>query len=315
MNYYKANLTLLSTDSKFLLAGAYAITGDLKSYQLIVPKAWDNYRSIRSFSGSFYSYMRDKSIALYALMESEPSSLLVPVLVKHVSEELRSQQWYSTQERVFALLALGKVAKLAAQSDIKATIQIGAVKKEFSGKDLVLLDNINNQKVTISTRGSGTLYYFYEVEGISESGKVEERDNNLMVRRNFYDRFGNILTGNTFSQNDLVVVELSIRSAIGKNVENVAVTDILPACFEIENPRLNVSKEMDWIKYRMYPDYVDIRDDRLIFFCTATPMTQKYYYTLRVVSKGTFRMGAVGADAMYDGEYNSYHGAGEVVVK
>jgi hypothetical protein len=159
------------------------------------------------------------------------------------------------------------------------------------------------------------LYYFYEVEGISESGKVEERDNNLIVRRNFYDRFGNALNGKYFSQNDLVVIELSIRSSIGKEVENVAVTDILPACFEIENPRLTEGREMDWIKYRLYPDYVDIRDDRLSFFTTARATTQKYYYSVRVVSKGTFKLGAVGADAMYDGEYNSYYGAGEVVVK
>ena len=113
----------------------------------------------------------------------------------------------------------------------------------------------------------------------------------------------------------MVVIELSIRSSIGKEVENVAVTDILPACFEIENPRLTEGREMDWIKYRLYPDYVDIRDDRLSFFTTARATTQKYYYSVRVVSKGTFKLGAVGADAMYDGEYNSYYGAGEVVVK
>ncbi|MBT6838198.1 MAG: alpha-2-macroglobulin family protein, partial [Bacteroidetes bacterium] len=39
MNYYKANLHLLSTDSKFLLAGSFALIGDMKSYQTIVPKA------------------------------------------------------------------------------------------------------------------------------------------------------------------------------------------------------------------------------------------------------------------------------------
>ena len=315
MNYYKSNLEYLSTDSKFLLAGAYALTGDMKSYQTIVPKSWDYYRSVRSFGGSFYSYVRDKGIALYALMESDPSNMMVPVLTKNLSAEFKSRRWLSTQERIFALLALGKVAHQSAHSQVTATVNIGQKTYAFTGKDLVISDNFNNQKVTIRTKGSGNLYYFYEVEGISASGKVMERDENLMVRRNFYDRFGNILNGKEFSQNDLVVVELSIRSTAGKNVENVAVTDILPACFEIENPRLTEGREMDWIKYRLNPDYVDIRDDRLSFFTTARSSTQKYYYSVRVVSKGTFRMGAVGADAMYDGEYNSYHGAGEIVVK
>ncbi|MBT3935566.1 MAG: alpha-2-macroglobulin family protein, partial [Bacteroidetes bacterium] len=295
--------------------GSFALIGDMKSYQTIVPTAWDNYRSRRSFGGSFYSYVRDKGIALYALMESDPSNMMVPVLTKNLSEEFKSKRWLSTQERVFALLALGKVAQKGSHSNVTASISFGKNSYQFTGKDLVIPDNFNNQKVTISTQGSGNLYYFYEVEGISESGKVEERDNNLIVRRNFYDRFGNALNGKYFSQNDLVVIELSIRSSIGKEVENVAVTDILPACFEIENPRLTEGREMDWIKYRLYPDYVDIRDDRLSFFTTARATTQKYYYSVRVVSKGTFKLGAVGADAMYDGEYNSYYGAGEVVVK
>jgi uncharacterized protein YfaS (alpha-2-macroglobulin family) len=315
MNYYKSNMHLLSTDSKFLLAGAYALIGDMKSYQRIVPKSWDNKRSMRSRSGNFYSYVRDKAIALYALMEVDPSSLMVPVLTKNLSATLKEGTWFSTQERVFAILALGKVAKRAAASDVKAEIVIGKRSFDFKGKDLVIHENINNQKVNISTKGNGNLYYFYEIEGISASGQVEERDENLMVRRNYYDRFGNPLTGKEFSQNDLVVVEISIRSTVGKTVENVAVTDILPACFEIENPRLNAGRQMPWIKDRLYPDYVDIRDDRLIFFASAQPTTEKYYYTVRVVSRGKFTLGAVGADAMYDGEYNSYHGAGEIVVK
>jgi hypothetical protein len=35
---------------------------------------------------------------------------------------------------------------------------------------------------------------------------------------------------------------------------------------------------------------------------------------LRVVSKGTFQLPVIGADAMYDPEYHSYNGAGVVKV-
>ena len=39
-----------------------------------------------------------------------------------------------------------------------------------------------------------------------------------------------------------------------------------------------------------------------------------YYYAVRAVSPGIYKMGPVSADAMYNGEYHSYNGAGVVKV-
>jgi len=39
-----------------------------------------------------------------------------------------------------------------------------------------------------------------------------------------------------------------------------------------------------------------------------------YYYAVRAVSPGIYKMGPVSADAMYNGEYHSYNGAGIVKV-
>ena len=310
MNYYKANQDQMTTDSRFLLSGAYALTGDKNSYNTIVPKAWDDFRSVRAFSGSFYSWMRDKGIALYVLAETDPANRLVPVLSNEISRELKTQSWFSTQERVFAILALGKLAKRSRSSNLTATVSIGnTTNHNYVNKNLLITDNFNNKEVSISAKGEGILYYTYMIEGISASGIVEEKDNNLMVRKRFYDRNGNAISGSSFKQNDLVVVEITLRSLSGRNIENVAVTDILPACFEIENPRLITERDMGWIKFRSTPDYMDIRDDRINFFTTATAMDKKFYYTIRVVTTGTFRMGPVSADAMYDGNYSSVNGA------
>ena len=40
-----------------------------------------------------------------------------------------------------------------------------------------------------------------------------------------------------------------------------------------------------------------------------------FYYLCRAVSKGTFKLGPVNADAMYNADYHSYNGAGTVRVK
>jgi len=92
------------------------------------------------------------------------------------------------------------------------------------------------------------------------------------------------------------------------------ISDLLPAGFEIENPRTKEIPGMDWIKDASSPTALDARDDRINLFVDLGKTRQTYYYSVRAVSPGVYRMGPVSADAMYNGEYHSYHGAGVVRV-
>lgn len=280
------------------------------------PKSFGNEKSISEFGGSYSSYLRDRSIALNALLVADPNNPQVNELLKSVSAEMKNARYYSTQETAFALLAIGKHARKALATDITAEISIdGKVAGKFSNKDLQLPLGIYNKTVSITTKGKGTLYYYYELSGIKISPNTADDDNHLKVRRRFLDRNGNQINSNSFNQNDLVVVEITAQSETGSNVANVAITDLLPACFEIENSRLVAEREMDFMKNRSTPEYTDIRDDRISFFTSLNGTAKTFYYTVRVVSKGTFIIGAVSADAMYNGEYHSYSGSGKVSVR
>ncbi len=317
MNYYKSRQERLSLDSRYLLAAAYALIGDQKKADEVRPAAFQGEQSNRVFGGSFYSMIRDEAIALYSLLYYDPDNLQVPVMAKHISQYLKSRKWLNTQERVFSFLALGKIAEGAAASDIQATIKVdGQQAASFDNKDLTLKTNkLKGDQVEIAAEGEGVLYYFWDAEGISTDGSYRQEDSFLKVRKKFFSRSGKEINSGRFKQNDLVVVQLSLQSAFGGRVENVVISDILPAGFEIENPRIGESALFDWIKEKAYPDYQDIRDDRINLFVTATPKTQYYYYVVRAVSKGQFQMGPVGADAMYDAEYHSYNGGGEIWVE
>ena len=98
------------------------------------------------------------------------------------------------------------------------------------------------------------------------------------------------------------------------NVDNVVITDILPAGIEIENPRVSTVPELQWIKDNTIPNHMDIRDDRINYFTGIGSIPQSFYYMARAVSTGKFVMGPVSADAMYDGSFHSYHGAGTVTI-
>ena len=71
---------------------------------------------------------------------------------------------------------------------------------------------------------------------------------------------------------------------------------------------------MDWIKDAATPVALDVRDDRINLFDDLRSSRQIYYYAVRAVSPGNYRMGPVSAEAMYNGEYHSYNGGGVIRV-
>ena len=90
----------------------------------------------------------------------------------------------------------------------------------------------------------------------------------------------------------------------------------LPAGFEIENPRLATRYKSHWTAGLDYtPEYIDIRDDRLIFFGSfKKQVEQKFYYPLRVVTEGTFTVPPVSAEAMYDPAISAVASSGTIQV-
>jgi uncharacterized protein YfaS (alpha-2-macroglobulin family) len=273
------------------------------------------------FNGNFYSDFRDMALVLNTLLEVDPQNTQINYMAKQVAQTLLTKQYLNTQENVFGFLAMGKLAKAASKGNVTAIItnpflSINPTLATFDGKKDVVITNKMigpGNSINITTKGTGKLYYFWEMEGIPTVGTNKEEDNFLEVRRTYKDRNGKVYN-NMFFQNDLVVVEIAIRSTNGITVPNVAITDLLPAGFEIENARITEIPQLEWLKNAAQPDYKDVRDDRLNLIVTATPKINKYYYLCRAVSLGTFNVGPVGADAMYRGEYHSYNGARQIVV-
>ncbi|MCU0468208.1 MAG: alpha-2-macroglobulin family protein [Arcicella sp.] len=314
MNYYKSNIDLLTTDSKYLLAAAYSLIGEVKSYTAILPRNYGSEITERQSGGSFSSPIRNQALVLNTLIETDPNNLQIPTLARQLSQNLKAEPYLTTQEQAFAFLALGKLAKKANASTVTASISSNnKVLGNFTANDL-LLKNIGNQSI-IRTQGRGSLYYFAQAEGLSATGKYENIDNVLKVRKQFYTRSGQPLGGAKFKQNQLVVVKITLQSTNGLAVENVVVTDMLPAGVEIENPRLTADRDLVWVKDQTVPEHFDIRDDRINFFTNISNTPQTFYYLVRAVSKGKFQMGPVSADAMYRGEYRSYSGGGVAVVE
>lgn len=316
MNYYKANTKILSPDSKYLLSAAYAISGQPAMAKDILPKDFGTEKSATAFGGSFYSYVRDLAISLNSLMDIDPNNAQVGILAKQLSEQMQKERYMSTQQNAFGILALGKIARLANKTAATASVVSNGKSVGVMANDNLKanLKNYLNQTLNVQVAGKGAYYYFWELSGITSDGSFKEEDSYMKVRRTFYDRSGKQISTNSFRQNDLIVVKISIVAQYNSDIDNVVVSDILPAGFEIENTRLNDMPEMKWIKEESEADYIDYRDDRVNLFTTVNNVERIYYYMVRAVSPGLYTMGPVQADAMYNGYYHSYNGGGIVTV-
>jgi uncharacterized protein YfaS (alpha-2-macroglobulin family) len=316
LNYYKANRPLLTADARFLLACTYALGGQQKAFQETLPRQFTPENARRELDGSFSSPIRDEALALNALFEADPNNPQVASIARQLSRQVKAAGYMNTQESAFALLSLGKIARRARASTVTATLSAaGKQLGKFEGKDLTV-SNVANYQLLLKAIGAGQLYYFWEMEGISAGGKVHEEDSYLKVRRQFLNRDGQPISPTGIRQNDLVVVKITLQAAdAAGEVKNVAITDLLPAGLEIENPRLGPQREVKGTETASSPDYLDVRDDRINLFTTASATPKTFYYLARAVSKGTFKLGPVSADAMYNAEYHSYNGAGVVRVR
>ncbi|HVS98267.1 MAG TPA: alpha-2-macroglobulin family protein, partial [Puia sp.] len=283
MNYYKAKPNLLSLDCKYLLSAAYALAGDRRSFRQFLPASFSGEEANTQTGGCFASDIRDESLALDVLVDAEPNNPQIPVMARHVVDKLKSRYWFSTQELAFSVLALGKVARQAAGSSVSGEVLVDGKKVgTMDGNPLKLTTREiagnarpgGAPKVTIAAKGNGKLYYFWETEGISSTGSYKEEDSYLRVRKRFFDRWGHQLTDNSFKQNDLVIVQVTLERTFSTDVDNIVITDMLPAGFEIENPRTKKIPGMDWVKDGNSPTALDVRDDRINLFVDLHSMRQ-----------------------------------------
>lgn len=296
----------LPADARVLLACAYLSSGDENAYQMIMPGSFADRKYPRQTGIIFSSPIRDEAMALNALITANPNNSSVGAMTKRLSHAMRENKNLNTQELAFGLLALGKVARMTLKSSAVATITIdgknvvNSTEKEFTYE----MNGIPNN-VKITTQGVGNLYYNWEISGVSESSNFTEEDQLISVRKTLLSRSGSP-AGNTFNVNDLVVVKITLKALRPISVKNVVITDILPAGFEIENPRITSQPELVWIKDNSKADHTDYRDDRIHFFTNVEGDVKNFYYVCRAVTSGKFSSGVLSADAMYNGDIRSY---------
>jgi len=145
-----------------------------------------------------------------------------------------------------------------------------------------------------------------EAETVAEGG--------LTVGRWYMTSQGTPYVEKSYKQTESYVVDLSI--ACNRELRNVVLVDLLPAGFEIENPRLDTSTLPGKISEKgVTASYIDVRDDRLVVaFDQLEAGTHHFFYVVRAVTPGMYQQPSVAAECMYDATVRAHTGAGLIQV-
>ncbi|MEE2025372.1 alpha-2-macroglobulin family protein [Alkalimonas mucilaginosa] len=223
------------------------------------------------------------------------------------------QGQYNTIASAYTVLALSAYGQL--QSDAAATVP-DFYQLDLSGERsaLPLLEDasaipraaVSTAAAHIVLESQQPLFYALSESGFSQEPPTQAVANQLEVVRDYLDANGQQVS--SASQGDELTVRLRLRSVSGGWHSNVAVVDLLPAGFSVV--RSSVPRDSG----RWRADYVDIREDRLVYYASFGPQMTELRYQVKVTAAGDFAVPAVLAQSMYDLSVQASTAPGRFVV-
>ncbi|AGW14588.1 alpha-2-macroglobulin family protein [Megalodesulfovibrio gigas] len=294
-----------------LLGGAFALSGNVQAMESLLEHKWKVEDLARSTGGALDSSIGNLALRVLVLQEVLPGDRRVEELIRHLVRLMDASRFRSTQENSFAFLALGSYFRAQqAKGPFSGAVYRGEEKLgTFSDTAPLSLTGtkaiMDDGPLTIaldpgSAPQEGAVYYTVFTTGLPETASHKPVADGLELQREFLTRDGKPVNMQALKQGDLVVMRTRLRSTVG-GVDNVAVSTLLPAGLEVENPRLATSERLPWVEQVAEVGHQDIRDDRIVTFLDLPGKDWvNLYALLRAVTPGAFITPPAQAEAMYD---------------
>src|SRR5437763_4943532 len=209
---------------------------------------------------------------------------------------------FNTLSAAYAVLALKSYARVVAQHPPELSIvELDKAKKEkalVTGAKLLQRTNFSGDAAALRFPTPTALNppgAYYQVIEAGFDRKLSDKPitEGLEVYRELLDKSNNPVT--TTKLGDVVTVRLRIRSLRAEWISNVALIDLLPGGFEVVSSSLTPGvSEITGV------DYVDVREDRAIFYATVPTKTLESTYQIKSCNRGNFVVPPVFAESMYD---------------
>ncbi len=299
------NQEKLSVQASWRLAAAYALAGQQEAAEELVQNISAEVKSYQELAYSYGSALRDRAMILetLVLLDQEKDAA---VLMRDISEELSSRQWYSTQTTAYSLVAVSKfLVKFSSSEDIQAGIllnkkQIGKIDSRALIVEIPIQPHeFEANKFEVNNNSSGTLFARLTLEGKPLLGDSISTSNGLKQQVRFTNLDGKTISPNKLEQGTDFIAEVTVTNpGLRGDYNELALTQIFPSGWEIRNTRMD---DVSFSKPTSSFSYQDIRDDRVYtYFDLAPNQTKRFRIQLNAGYAGKFYYPAVTTQAMYD---------------
>ncbi|HKK81159.1 MAG TPA: alpha-2-macroglobulin family protein, partial [Prolixibacteraceae bacterium] len=290
-------LNELSNPSRWMLAASCHLAGMDKVANKIVSQSKTHVDDYIEFSGTYGSTLRDKAMILDAMITLEKMDKAFN-LMKELTMAMDNHRWYSTQTVSYVLLANGRYISKIVEKDSDPLVQ-GTIylpdgnSKDFStnsGKEINLSAYVG-QKVRVQLSEKTTFNKVFAImnsNGVPLQSTQKDTSSHLLLQVKYYTETGAELDPTTLKQGNSFWIHLHAENKTDEKIDELALMYMLPSGWEFQNTRLQSEVTPPFLKNLKLnkEEYVDIRDDRMMWFFDMKHKDVRYdYYKYDFIAK------------------------------
>jgi uncharacterized protein YfaS (alpha-2-macroglobulin family) len=241
MRALKLKLDSLSLEERCWLSMAFSAAGDLASAKEVLPATLGVLPGARDYGGHLRS--DDKTLGLYlgALAICRPGDTAMVKVMDELSNRIKKRGYfYSTHDNAWVFMGVAKAVRGDRTGGEGMRLEWGLKGQEPRAVTLTSSTAVpflaSGKTLTLANKGSLTTHYNFWAEGWPETYAPKTENNGIGVKRFYRDLNSKETDLAKVKQGQSVVVTLEI--SLKEPMDNVVICDLLPAGFEIDNPRL-----------------------------------------------------------------------------
>ena len=261
------------------------------------------------YRGDYGSALRDGAAMLALAAETRPAPALIPQMISYVSATREKARYLSTQDEAWMLLAARaiKAGSEAIRLEVDGAPHTGSYARRMTGAELVA------SPVTVRNLGANPVDAVVTTVA-APAEPLPAGGDGFTITRAYYNLDGTEANISEAPQNERFVVVLK-ATELNAWPSRVLVTDLLPAGFEIDNPRLVGSAELanfDWLG-QTDAAHTEFRNDRFVAAFDRTQGSSRdmvMAYVVRAVTPGVYVHPAASVEDMYRPQFSARTASG-----
>jgi len=171
--------------------------------------------------------------------------------------------------------------------------------------------NKGNHSIKVTNNGDNVVYVRVVTSGILPVGDEQIILDNLKITSSYKNKSGDDILLSSIKQGTEIIAKVSVENLSSKSVKNVALQQIFPSGFEVINLRFTDYGE----SYKNDADYIDIRDDRAMYYFDLAVGERKTFTTVINASYlGKYYLPGAYVEAMYDNSFRARNQGGWIEI-